>query len=56
MPDTSTMSVVVIRHCGYTVVVKVPVEAGLDVVPVTEQDIYIEDQPEGGSNSLNVNR
>ncbi|THU66343.1 hypothetical protein C4D60_Mb05t13150 [Musa balbisiana] len=53
--DTSTMSVVVIRHCGYTVVVKVPVEAGLDVVPVTEQDIYIEDQPEGGSNSLNVN-
>ncbi|RWW40047.1 hypothetical protein BHE74_00054567, partial [Ensete ventricosum] len=29
--DTATLSVVVIRHCGYTVVVKVPVEAGLEL-------------------------
>ncbi|KAJ0965710.1 hypothetical protein J5N97_026848 [Dioscorea zingiberensis] len=53
--DTATLGVVVVRHCGYTAVVSVPVEAGLAGVPVTQQDIDIEDQPDGGSNALNVN-
>lgn len=46
----------VVRHCGHTAVVKVPVEAGLEKISVTKQEIHIEEQPEGGSNSLNVNR
>ncbi|WOL13883.1 protein TSS [Canna indica] len=53
--DTATLGVVVVRHCGYTAVVKVPVEAGLQESTVTEQDIDIEEQPDGGSNSMNVN-
>lgn len=47
---------VVVRHCGYTAVVSVPTDVGLVGVPVTLQDIDIEDQPDGGSNALNVNR
>lgn len=47
------MGTVIVRHCGYTAVVKV-------VGDVTEkfgtQDIEIEDQPDGGANSLNINR
>ncbi|XP_058113993.1 protein REDUCED CHLOROPLAST COVERAGE 2-like [Magnolia sinica] len=52
--DTATLGVVVVRHCGYTAVVKVPVEVNLEGHPIP-QDIYIEDQPEGGANALNVN-
>ncbi|GAY61698.1 hypothetical protein CUMW_212050, partial [Citrus unshiu] len=51
--DTSSLGTVIVRHCGYTAVVKV-------VGDVTEkfgtQDIEIEDQPDGGANSLNINR
>ncbi|KAH9666958.1 protein TSS [Citrus sinensis] len=50
--DTSSLGTVIVRHCGYTAVVKV-------VGDVTEkfgtQDIEIEDQPDGGANSLNIN-
>lgn len=46
---------VVIRHCGYTAVVKVVAEVNWEGRPVP-QDIEIEDQPEGGANALNVNR
>ncbi|XP_042399985.1 protein TSS-like isoform X1 [Zingiber officinale] len=53
--DTATLGVVVVRHCGYTAVVRVPVNAGSGESPLIEQDIHIEEQPEGGSNSLNVN-
>ncbi|XP_074581580.1 protein REDUCED CHLOROPLAST COVERAGE 2-like isoform X2 [Curcuma longa] len=53
--DTATLGVVVVRHCGYTAVVRVPVDAGSGESPLMEQDIHIEEQPEGGSNSLNVN-
>ncbi|XP_077222879.1 tetratricopeptide repeat (TPR)-like superfamily protein isoform X2 [Tasmannia lanceolata] len=52
--DTATLGVVVVRHCGYTAVVKVPVEANCGWSPVP-QDIDIEDQPEGGANAFNVN-
>ncbi|KAG1326475.1 putative protein TSS [Cocos nucifera] len=53
--DTATLGVVVVRHCGHTATVQVPVEAGLAGNTVTQSDIDIEDQPEGGSNALNVN-
>ncbi|KAI3513902.1 hypothetical protein L1887_12126 [Cichorium endivia] len=52
--DTSTLGVVVVRHCGYTAIVKVEVEVNWDGKPIP-QDIEIEDQPEGGANALNVN-
>lgn len=55
LQDTSTLGVVVIKHCGYTVVVKVSSEVDRkgNAIP---GDIDIEDQPEGGANALNVNR
>jgi len=56
MQDTATLGVVVVKHCGFTAVVKVPVEAGFSGSPVGKQDLDIEEQPEGGSNALNVNR
>ncbi|GAY48522.1 hypothetical protein CUMW_112300 [Citrus unshiu] len=52
--DTSTLGVVIIRHSGYTAVVKVSAEVNWDGHPIP-QDIDIEDQPEGGANALNVN-
>ncbi|XP_024978945.1 protein TSS-like [Cynara cardunculus var. scolymus] len=52
--DTSTLGIVVVRHCGYTAVVKVETEVKWDGKPILE-DIDIEDQPEGGANALNVN-
>ncbi|KAJ0031429.1 hypothetical protein Pint_14324 [Pistacia integerrima] len=52
--DTSTLGVVIIRHCGYTAVVKVSTEVNWGGSPIP-QDIDIEDQPEGGANALNVN-
>ncbi|CAN7119467.1 unnamed protein product [Brassica rapa subsp. narinosa] len=52
--DTSTLGVVVVRHCGFTAIVKVAAEFNLDVgsLPL---DIDIEDQSDGGANALNVN-
>ncbi|XP_076943593.1 protein REDUCED CHLOROPLAST COVERAGE 2-like [Bidens hawaiensis] len=52
--DTSTLGIVVVRHCGYTAVVKVDAEVNWDGKPIP-QDIDIEDQPEGGAGALNVN-
>ncbi|KAK9141476.1 hypothetical protein Syun_010876 [Stephania yunnanensis] len=52
--DTATLGVVVVRHCGYTAVAKVPVEFNWEGVP-NPQDIDIENQREGGANALNVN-
>jgi hypothetical protein len=48
--------VVIVKHCGYTAVVQVPVGTELITASVAQQEIHIEDQPEGGSNALNVNR
>uniref|UniRef100_J3LBG1 Clu domain-containing protein n=1 Tax=Oryza brachyantha TaxID=4533 RepID=J3LBG1_ORYBR len=53
--DTATLGVVVVKHCGYTAVVQVPVDAQLTTVSLVGHGIDIEDQPEGGSNALNVN-
>uniref|UniRef100_A0A2N9HM86 Clu domain-containing protein n=1 Tax=Fagus sylvatica TaxID=28930 RepID=A0A2N9HM86_FAGSY len=52
--DTSTLTVVVVRHSGYTAVVKVSTEVNWEGNPIP-QDIDIEDHPEGGANALNVN-
>ncbi|KAK3032246.1 hypothetical protein RJ639_035539, partial [Escallonia herrerae] len=52
--DTSTLCIVVVRHCGYTAVVKVAAEVNWNGTSVP-QDIDIEDQPDGGANALNVN-
>ncbi|KAL8242917.1 hypothetical protein R6Q59_013219 [Mikania micrantha] len=52
--DTSTLGIVVVRHCGYTAVVKVETEVNWDGKPIP-QDFDIEDQPEGGAGALNVN-
>ncbi|KAG0475187.1 hypothetical protein HPP92_014873 [Vanilla planifolia] len=49
--DTATLGLVVVRYCGFTAVVKVPIERRT----TASQDYNIEDQPEGGSNALNVN-
>lgn len=53
--DTSTLGVVVVRHCGYTAIVKVSTEVNWEGKSI-HQDIDIGDQPEGGANALNVNR
>lgn len=52
--DTATLGVVILKHCGYTAVVKVSgnIKRELESSPL---DIDIEDQPEGGANALNVN-
>lgn len=55
LQDTATLGVVVVRHCGFTAVVKVSTEVNWEGNPIP-QDIDIEDQPEGGANALNVNR
>ncbi|KAK9229466.1 hypothetical protein WN944_022428 [Citrus x changshan-huyou] len=50
--DASSLGTVIIRHCGYTAVVKV---VGDVKEKFGTQDIEIEDQPDGGANSLNIN-
>ncbi|XP_073289602.1 protein REDUCED CHLOROPLAST COVERAGE 2-like [Primulina huaijiensis] len=52
--DTSTLGVIIVRHCGYTAIVKVSSEVNWEDNPIP-QDIDIEDHPEGGANALNVN-
>lgn len=47
---------VIVKHCGYTAVVQVPVDTELTTASLAQQEIHIEDQHEGGSNALNVNR
>jgi protein TIF31 len=54
--DIATLGVVVVKQCGYTAIVRVPVGTALANVSLTEEDIDIGDQPDGGSNALNVNR
>lgn len=55
LQDTSTLGVVVVRHCGYTATMNVLAETDCNSSSVSE-DIDIEDQPEGGANALNANR
>ncbi|KAK9232313.1 hypothetical protein WN943_022559 [Citrus x changshan-huyou] len=49
---TSSLGTVIVRHCGYTAVVKV---VGDVKEKFGTEDIEIEDQPGGGANSLNIN-
>ncbi|CAK9164900.1 unnamed protein product [Ilex paraguariensis] len=51
--DTSSLGVVVVRHCGYTGIVKVVGEVKKGQCRI--QDVDLDDQPNGGSNALNVN-
>ncbi|XP_010241607.1 PREDICTED: protein TSS-like isoform X2 [Nelumbo nucifera] len=51
--DISTLGTVVIRHCGYTAIVKVEDEVKTRNCMV--QDIIIDEQPDGGANALNIN-
>lgn len=52
--DTSTLGVVVVRHCGYTAIVKVSAKVNWNGESIP-QDIDIADHPEGGANALNIN-
>lgn len=53
LQDTATLCVVVVRHCGYTAIIKV----ARDVKRKSSaSDIDIDDQPDGGANALNMNR
>lgn len=54
LQDTSSLAVVVVHHCGYTATVRVV--GNLNKRKPTNQDIVIDDLPEGGVNALNTNR
>ena len=54
LQDTSSLGVVIVRHCGYTATVQVV--GDVKKRKLMAQDIEIDDQPDGGANSLNVNR
>ncbi|XP_058226689.1 protein REDUCED CHLOROPLAST COVERAGE 3 [Rhododendron vialii] len=51
--DTTSLGVVVVRHCGYTAIVKVV--GDVKRRKFMAQDIEIDDQPDGGANALNIN-
>lgn len=48
------MAAVLVHHCGYTATVKAV--GNVNVRKPKVQDIEIDDQPDGGANSLNINR
>lgn len=49
--DMTSLGAVVVKYCGYTATVRV---VG-DVKKCEIQDIDVDDQPDGGANSLNIN-
>jgi protein TIF31 len=51
--DTRSLGVVVVRHCGYTAIVKVV--GDVKRKKFMAQDIDIDDQLDGGANALNIN-
>ncbi|XP_047166834.1 LOW QUALITY PROTEIN: protein REDUCED CHLOROPLAST COVERAGE 3-like [Vigna umbellata] len=51
--DTSSLTVVVVHHCGYTATVKVVGNVNMRKPKV--RDIEIDDQLDGGANALNIN-
>ncbi|XP_021639689.2 protein REDUCED CHLOROPLAST COVERAGE 3 isoform X2 [Hevea brasiliensis] len=51
--DTSSLGIVIVRHCGYTATVRVV--GDVKKRNCRAQDIEINDQPDGGSNALNIN-
>lgn len=52
--DTDTLGSVTVRHCGYTAQVKVV--GNVKKSKFEARELEVADQPNGGSNSLNVNR
>jgi protein TIF31 len=54
MQDTSSLSTVIVRLCGYTATVKVV--GNVKKKKFDAQDIEIDDLPDGGANALNINR
>ena len=55
--DSATLGVIILRHQGFTVVVKASAnEESAATGELLPEDIEIEDQPDGGANALNVNR
>ncbi|GAB2269505.1 hypothetical protein Dimus_004422 [Dionaea muscipula] len=50
--DTSSLGVVTVRYCGHTATVRVVGDVKKNY---ENEDIKIEDQPDGGANALNVN-
>lgn len=51
--DTSSLSTVIVRLCGYTATVKVV--GNVKKKKFDAQDIEIDDLPDGGANALNIN-
>ncbi|KAG1327898.1 Protein TSS [Cocos nucifera] len=51
--DTATLGVVIVKHCGYTATVKVSGHVKDKICAI--ESIYVDDQPDGGSNALNIN-
>ena len=54
LQDTSSLGVVIVRHCGYTATIKVV--GNVKKEKFETQDVEIDDQPDGGANALNINR
>lgn len=54
LQDTSSLGVVIVRHCGYTATIKVV--GNVKKTKFETQEIEIDDQPDGGANALNINR
>ncbi|CAL0324166.1 unnamed protein product [Lupinus luteus] len=51
--DIPSLSVVLVRHCGYTASVRVVGEVNMKKLEA--RDIEIDDQADGGANALNIN-
>ncbi|XP_065027661.1 protein REDUCED CHLOROPLAST COVERAGE 3-like isoform X1 [Musa acuminata AAA Group] len=51
--DTRTLGVVIVKYCGYTATVKVSGHAKDS--SSEKENINVDDQPDGGSNALNIN-
>ncbi|XP_038989066.1 protein TSS isoform X2 [Phoenix dactylifera] len=51
--DTATLGVVIVKQCGYTATVKV--SGHVKDKNCAMESIYVDDQPDGGSNALNIN-
>lgn len=51
--DTATLGVVIVKHCGYTATVKV--SGHVKDKNCAIESIDVDDQPDGGSNALNIN-
>jgi protein TIF31 len=66
MQDSSTLGVVIVKHCGYTATVKVSGRTKNSTDSKQPSDISdhldgvlnidVDDHPNGGSNALNVHR